>query len=224
MAMFKGKHMLELALEKEIHSYRDIDETMWPAVKLKKMEYEFIDESSEDEELYQPKNVARGIPRVERNKKTLEPKNISMFDNKAEKDANQMTKIILKDISDALSIQIPHNAVPEQQAIDFYRHGNEDTTSLMTLQNQPTTVMQTEDVIPNQNHETEQMIIENENGVLHPDEDENNKKKRARTARNKIERNLAKYMILRYNQTRMEIMKVCRMVGDREQPYQRRYQ
>ena len=50
-----------------------------------------------------------------------------------------MTKIILKDISDALSIQIPHNAVPEQQAIDFYRHGNEDTTSLMTLQNQPDT-------------------------------------------------------------------------------------
>ena len=72
-----------------------------------------------------------------------------MFDNKAEKDDNQMTKIILKDISDALSIQIPHNAVPEQQAIDFYRHGNEDTTSLMTLQNQPDTVMQTENVIPN---------------------------------------------------------------------------
>ena len=109
MAMLRGKHMLELALEKEIHSYRDIDETTWPAVKLKKMEYEFIDESSEDdEELYQPKTVARGVPRVERNKKTLEPKNISMFDDKAEKDDNQMTKIILKDISDALSIQIPH--------------------------------------------------------------------------------------------------------------------
>ena len=40
------------------------------------------------------------------------------------------------------------------------------------------------------------MIIENENGVVQPDEDENNKQERARTARNKIERNLAKYMIL----------------------------
>ena len=47
--------MLELALEKEIHSYRDIDETTWPAVKLKRMGYEFIDESSEvDEELTIP--------------------------------------------------------------------------------------------------------------------------------------------------------------------------